>query len=263
MFKEVENWAHKDVITGEGLLPLEVEVFGDPLFAFWSGVHGSEDGVIGRLRAVSNRSFVDRPDIFSNTARVFRANPEAILAGTETFKNVNLNRQFPKKGKITDLRAKQLAEVLGKFPNLKYLFSFHMDPQGLPKWPFYMYDQVPTEEDGDRKFVIGLVEKLKDRIRKATKENPDLGGLFTGIDDPDDPKLGNYIEEGYKWQPVGQAREDSFETWAVHTGKVERAFIFEIPENLSLEGMTQLLNIVFEEFIIPFLEKKLAVTQAT
>jgi hypothetical protein len=89
---------------------------------------------------------------------------------------------------------------------------------------------------------------------------------MTGVDNPDDPDLGNTIENGYIYTPFHNAdgsrrRSDrTLEMAAVELAgvgdgllRLKRSFCFEIPGNLVPERKTLMLQIIEEEFLKPLL----------
>lgn len=197
-------------------------------------------------------------------------------------KKINLNRQFPISENVQSLdqaiqdftwpESKLLAEATKDLPNAKFIFSMHEDPEYSKDFGegqeldsdegFYFYDMYYSDqEDTDKELVLQLKENLANKLKEAKFY------IMSGIDDPNDPSLGLEADHGYIEQPIidkdGQMNEvdGTYETAMVALGQkgllnIERAFCFEIPGKINQERKLELLNILQEEFIIPFLKAK-------
>ncbi len=227
---------------------LEYEVFqtGKPPGAlFISGIHGDEFGVIGRLRHHLNSAVMDR-SLTQSHLRIFRANPEAITAGTRGYAGVDLNRAFPEPMSMPVYpRAQLLRQAIDKFP-IRYVFSFHIDHE----FPFYFYDTPRTEAPTP---LDDIVNECRQRLMGRLSN---LGYAFHSGED--DPELKNYVDNGYCLVPALGHYDTTFENHAVDLGyrgaaRVERAFVFEIPGALSVLHKGNMIGAIVNDFAVPLL----------
>jgi len=197
-------------------------------------------------------------------------------------KKINLNRQFPIDENAQELaqtienftwpEAKLLAQATRDLPNARFIFSMHEDPEYSKDLGeeeeldsdegFYFYDMYYSDQDDlDKELIFRLKENLANKLKEAKFY------IMSGIDDPNDPDLGFFADRGYIKQPIvdknGRMNEvdGTYETAMVALGQkgllnIERAFCFEIPGKISQERKIELLSILQEEFITPFLKAK-------
>ncbi len=215
--------------------------------------------------------------------RIQMENTKQVVDGGAPGVAVDLNRQFPipETAKswedvwkaVPYPEARLLLQMSRDNPNVKYLFSFHEDPEfGYGETPkpgteqltrdgIYFYDMCPdARTDPDKPLVM----KLKDRLAAALTQ---AGfSMFHGVDDPDDPDLGYAADHGYIYQPnvneEGKRHLDkTFESGMVELGRlginaVQRAMSFEVPAGLSPERKHMIMDIITNTFVLPFLEAK-------
>lgn len=197
-------------------------------------------------------------------------------------KKINLNRQFPISEEVQSLEqaiqgftwpeAKLLVEATKDLPNARFVFSMHEDPEYSKDFGeeqeldsdegFYFYDMYYSDQkDMDKELILRLKENLAKKLKEAKFY------IMSGIDDPNDPSLGLEADHGYIEQPIvdqnGKMNEvdGTYETAMVALGQkgllsIERAFCFEVPGKISQERKVKLLDILQEEFIVPFLKAK-------
>ncbi len=241
--------------------------------------------MIYNIRDLANSGIASREQLAEDVFEEIKPLLREINASSPDFriaKKINLNRQFPIGENIQNLEqatqvftwpeAKLLAKATEDLPNARFIFSMHEDPEydkdlGEEKEldadeGFYFYDvYYSDQEDVDQELVFQLKENLANRLKEAKFY------IMSGIDDPNDPDLGFVADRGYIKQPIlnkdGQMNEvdGTYETAMVALGqkgllKIERAFCFEIPGKISQERKLELLNILQEEFIVPFLKAK-------
>lgn len=198
-------------------------------------------------------------------------------------KKINLNRQFPINEQVEDFdsarramtwpEARLLATATADLPNAKYIFSMHEDPEysldlgqaeelDSKEQGFYFYDvHYSYNDDPDKELVMKLKEELANELKR--------NGFYikSGVDDPNDPNLGFEADHGYINQPIINKNnqmdevDGTYETAMVALGQkgvisVERAFCFEIPGKISRKRKRELLGILQEKFILPFLKEK-------
>lgn len=230
---------------------------GKPETAFVSGIHGHEFGVIGIARTELDRRTVTG-QLKHSHVHISHAHPPAIHAKEKLGNDIDLNRAYPVPAEMPVYPgAKLLRRVADQFP-IKYIFSFHEDhePPGLP---FYFYDiprhlQDTAAED--------LVYRLRGDLMRAVHKHGFK--THTGLDDKNDPVLGNWIENGY----VQTTASDHYDTtYEVHMtdlgargmGTVQRAFVFEIPGFVSRAEKKAHVDLILDTFVLPFLEAALPV----
>lgn len=207
---------------------LEYYIYGDnPQILIDSGTHGDESEIIPMVGSCIEK-YLDR---LPNFLYVPKVSSTALALGTRKNKDgVDLNRNFMDQTQIQE--AIDYMELV-KPHHFQAVYSFHED---LSQKNFYMYDSFDLQ--GTRE-----LQKFKDELLS-------LGvGLFTGIDDPDDPILRYQIEEGYHHYLT--FRTDGTSTsWMAKNGIVERIMEPEIPGKVSKEKKAQMVDAVFRHFIL-------------
>lgn len=232
---------------GAEVAGLAVEQFGPfPTALFVAGLHGDEAGIIEPLYTML--------DTFTGTGigdhiRVMQANPEAVKRATRTVDGVDLNRQFIDAVSVDHPQAKLLADTIRTHQDVYTVFSFHEDRD---QDGFYMYYHPFDADFGQND---QLILNLKDRLCGAIK---DAGfGTFSGIDDPG---LQNTVVDGFIAYPADGVPDKTFEMWAANAKgnghpHMRRSFVFEVPSSMTPERKQEMLHIVFETFILPYLAK--------
>src|SRR3989339_1542312 len=241
---------------------------------FISGIHLDELETSNILKGW----FKNNPHAVPNSLKVLRANPEktdeserGVLKWTWRGKKpVDANRGYGIPDKVTKNYwvSEEIKDRIKDYPDLEYIFSFHEDieNEGYRKEgdkvvdfnkdndSFYMYDIFTRNEGSDR--VLPLFDELRKTLRQTGF------GLYTGLDDykpgTHETVQGNPVHDGYC--PQESVLDGSFENWMVDEGehglnKVKRSFIFEIPKNLTTERKQEMIKIIFDKFIIPFLKQ--------
>jgi len=158
-----------------GAVTLEfVQKGNQPQWFIHTGTHGDEAGVIGSVRRFLEGSWEKMPDFIW----VMAASPSAVRLGTmENQYGNNLNRMFF--DGTTDPEARANLALLRK-GTFDVFISVHEDPER--QCEFYLYDS-----DDER----GSLQRFWARLASQGIS------AFTGIDDPQDPILGNSIRGGY------------------------------------------------------------------
>lgn len=215
--------------------------------------------------------------------RIRMNNAKEVDSGGVVGEMVDLNRQFPipETAKTWEdvwktvqyPEARLLLQMAKEHPSVKYLFSFHEDPEfGYGERPqpgmeqltrdgVYFYDMCPdARTDTD----AALVTMLKNHLSTALTR--DGFSMFHGVDDPNDPDLGYIADHGYIYQPIvntqGERKLDNtFESGMVELGRlglinIKRAMSFEVPSGLDPERKYAIMDCIINTCIIPFLAAK-------
>lgn len=204
-----------------------------PELLILSGMHGDEYEVIGCVKEVVTKnikrlpSFLYIPEVSpSAVGRRKRTNEEGL----------DINRIFFDDSKNVEVRL--IFKIL-EGRRFHICLDFHEDPEFQD---FYLYDAFGQDLEG-----TGILKKLKEDIRS-------LGlGLLNGIDDPDDPILGNVFKDGYKYFPPEKPyvnKDGRFEAWAFSKGNVKRFLNPEIPGKISLALKRKVVEIIFEDLVL-------------
>jgi len=126
----------------------------------------------------------------------------------------------------------------------------------------YFYDMCPdARTDHDREFVEQLRTHLAHTLISSGYP------LFHGIDDVKDRALGNFVDRGYVYQPIIDEHgfwyiDGTFESGVVDLGSrgllgIKRSFSFEIPGRYPKAHKEQVIRIIKDQFIKPFLQAKI------
>lgn len=238
----------------------------NPLYMFFSGIHGDEGGVCGLLDSALNH----RSDSFPSSLKLLRANPEALILGVRGIGDktiLDVNRCFNDKPEKYWV-AKEIKEIIAQYPEIEYVFSFHeetdkngyRDKEGggietFERDPnsFYMYDSFNADESTTDKIM-----PIYKSLASSLLENGFT--LYTGYDDYKDGHSEtvqlNPVINGYCPQPSSKDNfiDGSFENWVIDQG-IRRSFLFEIPHGLPIERKKEMMQIIFKKFIIPFLNQ--------
>ncbi|MFZ2024682.1 MAG: hypothetical protein WAV51_00140 [Microgenomates group bacterium] len=234
-------------------------------------------GTRGWVQPVADKEIVPVRD------RIRMNNTKEVKRGGKVGRKMDINRQFPipEDAKSWDdvydalsyPEAKLLLTMVKDNPDLKYLFAFHEDlefghndqvasvTESLARDGMYFYDTPPdARTDADKQMIDGLKTNLATALT-------DVGfSLFHGVDDPTDPALGYVADHGYIYQPNVDEKgvrklDGTFESAIVELGRlgltdIDRAFSFEVPGGLVLERKKQMMEIITNTFILPFLAHK-------
>ena len=228
------------------------------------------------------RPVVDK-EIVPEMERAQMKNSRQVLWIGHEGRKIDLNRQFPipedakSWGDVYDAlsypEAKLLTKMMQDNPDIQYTFVFHEDPrwggheqatpgvEQLGRDGFYFYDVArDARTDRDKQIIDGLKTNL------STALTDEGFSLFHGVDDPTDPALGYVADHGYIYQPNVDEKgvrklDGTFESAIVEFGRlglsnIDRAFTFEVPGKLTSERKTQMIEIITNTFITPFLVKK-------
>ncbi len=239
--------------------------------------------MLGRREWVRPFQVNETLDTVPQRERVRMKNGKEVRQGGVLGRKIDLNRQFPIPsdahswrdafGAVVYPEAKLLLTMMKDNPNIQYVFSFHEDPEfghkdhpkpgveQLTRDGVYFYDMP---HDARRDTDKAMVGEIKTTLGNALTEAGFT--LFHGVDDPNDPALGYFADHGYIYQPLintqGERTIDgTFESAVVELGRlgitnVDRAFSFEVPGGLAPQRKTQIIDIITNTFILPFLAKK-------
>ncbi len=242
------------------------EVIGsNPVGMFLAGIHGHEGGVCTPLSNVLNAVSGD----FLPRLELLLANPKALKMGVRGVDKKDINRDFRKNKRKKSWISKEIMELVDLYPTVDYLFTFHeeTDDKGYrdkaggeieifdrPDDSFYVYDAYDPRESNQ--------EEIKPFYESLTNTLVEHGfSLYTGYDDYKRSKKEtvqlNPVIDGYCPQPSNKDNfeDGSFENWVITQG-MKRSFAFEIPSGLSAERKQEMVEIIFQKFIIPFISKK-------
>lgn len=190
-----------------------------------SGIHGDEYGVISSVQ-----KYLDSHDV-PDYLYIPEVSPSAVKLKTRrNVRNLDLNRSFL--SNVSEPEIEDLKLRLKDF-SFKYMFSFHED-WGLEN-ETYIYSSHFINQSIWMKF--------------STKLSGIGIELFNGIDDPDDPKLGNKIENGLIITPVETELEGSIWPWLKLNNNVKYFIDFEIPMKASQEKKDKTVELIFEILI--------------
>lgn len=191
--------------------------------------------------------------------RISHAHPAAIDARSKKGNDIDLNRAFPPGEMPTYPGAILFRRVTDQFP-IKYIFSFHEDhePPGLP---FYFYD-IPRHVNDSA--TEDLVHHLRDNLVGALRREGFR--THTGLDDPNDPVLGYWVENGYVQQTAPDHYDTSSEVHFVDLGArgmspAERAFVFEVPGFESRAVKKAHVDLILDTFVLPFIREAIPIPQ--
>lgn len=189
-------------------------------FLFSTGVHGDEPVLIELVTAALEK-FKDKLPPYVYIPEV---SPSALASGTRhNGHGLDINRSFGR----TDVP--EVEKVKKQLEGKR--FDLHVDfHEDTILHDFYLYDCVT--KTGESEIALRILEKVRT-----------LGiGLWNGIDDPNDPALGNEVINGYCRQH--KSAEMSFDEWTVETGVAAGALIPEIPGMVSRETKQKIVEAV-------------------
>lgn len=205
----------------------------NPSLLIVSGVHGDEFGVINSVRASIRRYLIRLPDFLF----IPEMSPSAVLLGTRKNKEgLDLNRSFFDNSTSEEVRA--IIEIIKNF-HFNICFSFHED---LELAEFYLYDAFDKNLEGSK------------LLRQLQREIKSLGvSLLNGVDDPDDPVLGDKFVGGYRFYPAEKRITNKFgffSDWCFINRVIERYINPEIPGQLTQDKKDKLVDFIFRYLIL-------------
>lgn len=161
--------------------------------------------------------------------------PTAVKLGTRKNANgLDLNRNFFSNS--PDHEMQFIVNLLKKY-QFNTVITFHEDPE---LDVFYMYDAYGENLEGTE-----TLQKMREEIKG-------LGvGLLNGIDDPNDPTLGDTFIDGYKFYGKDDVDPTSgfLASWAYSEGIIKRFLNPEIPGKLDIKTKRKIVDIIFKYFI--------------
>lgn len=193
-----------------------------PSLLILSGTHGDEFRVIESVTAYIDKNYSSLPDFLF----VPEVSPSAVKRKTRlNCRNVDLNRIFT--GTIHDEESTSLKEIIDPF-HFHLCLSLHEDPD---QHAFYMYDSGTFEPSKLSQFKHSLLAAGV--------------SLFSGIDDPDDPILGNMIKEGYySINPTYDFSGGFIMDYAIKNNICDRFITLEIPGKVDQEENKRITSVV-------------------
>ncbi len=203
---------------------------GKPKLLLLSGTHGDEYGVIEAVKGSIRKYLSQLPEFVF----IPEVSPSAVSNRTRVNNNgIDLNRSFGD----SSLEPETIANMeIVKDNSFDLCVSFHEDP-GISE--FYFYDSGMMDES-DLALIRSGVQTLGIK-------------LYDGVDDPSDPYLANMVNGGYISSPADTlSGNDSYENWSLNKGIVKRTLTMEVPGTISMERKTALVNLLFEDLILPF-----------
>ncbi len=200
-----------------------------PRLMIHSGTHGDEYEVVDLVKNCIDKYLHQLPDLLF----IPETSPSALTRRTrKNGDGVDLNRNFTNNSAIDE--AKTIMEIV-RGNKFDLCFSFHEDP---PQTKFYIYDVA-----GSLINHPGL-EKLN-HLRDDIKSKGIT--VLNGIDDPEDPALGNEFTDGYHAFSISPG---SFSTWATDEKICAGVLIPEIPGLLPLDQKQFIVDAVFRHLIL-------------
>jgi len=204
-----------------------------PSLLIVSGVHGDEFGVINSVRASIRRYLTRLPDFLF----IPEMSSSAVLLGTRKNKEgLDLNRSFFDDSPSGEIRL--IMEIIKNF-HFDICFSFHED---LSLSEFYFYDAFGKNLGGSK-----LLKDLQEEI-----ESFDVN-LLNGVDDPNDPVLGDTFVDGYHYYPIEKGFANKFgffSDWCFVNKIIKRYINPEIPGHLPQGKKDKLVDLIFRYLIL-------------
>ncbi len=189
-------------------------------------MHGDEYQVVEALSDYLSSNKISLPDHFY----IPTLSPSAVELKTRRNKfGHDLNRSFGDNTKDPEA-LKIISELSDKKFDLA--LDFHEDPELTE---FYMYDSGKIKANDLESFKTLLITNGI--------------GLFTGIDDEEDPLLGFNFEEGYASFPLHLEVPGSLGEYTLKHGITKRIITLEIPGRESLDKKEKAVKIIFESLL--------------
>ena len=248
------------------------EIIGNkPTSMFLAGIHGDESGVCPLLQNLLNR--FHQENRLDNYVSIPAVNPSAIKKNRRGLYGTNIDDPATDINRKTVHRLKrnriirELISYLEQYPDINTLFSFHeeTDTKGYKSNgdnnpieefnrgdAFYLYDAHQQDDKTPPIEYAMLIEKLQEKGFS----------IYNGLDAYSDIEKQsvqmNEVNNGYCLQTGDTLLDGTFENYFVRSNnfkKEKRSFVFEIPHNLSSEKKTEMMEIIFNIFIIPYLKR--------
>ncbi len=208
----------------------------NPKLLIVSGTHGDEYEIVPLVEAAVFKYRDQLPDFLY----VPQVSPSALALRTRKNKDeIDVNRGFVIPP--VSLEVKKLMELWEKY-NFEIFLTFHEDPQFLD---FYLYDGETAENYAKYRLDDKEPFRLLQQDLLAAGIN-----LYTGVDDPEDPKLGYQVTNGYAhWGMI--VNDHSADYWLlIDTGRAKQVINPEIPGKLSLGLKEKIIEVIFERLIV-------------
>lgn len=194
-----------------------------------SGTHGDEPDLIFSVRRAVDKYVDQLPDFLY----IPQVSPSAIALGTrKNSDGLDANRAF---FPGTTCEETLTIEKILEHQTFDIHVDFHED-EWIPD--FYIYDcRVGNTKQSDD--IIGLLSDVSA-----------LGvGLFEGIDDLDNPNLGNIVKDGY-CSPDVTRYDPSFDGWTRKQAIAKRTIVPEVPGKASQELKDKIVEVIFKNLLI-------------
>mgnify|MGYP001596744397 CR=1 FL=1 len=205
-----------------------------PQLLIHSGTHGDEFEVIHSVEKALRKYLPLMPDFIF----VPHVSPSAVATHTRVnHLGADLNRSFFDDASDPEVLLNQRLAL--KYPTVVNI-SFHEDPQNSA---FYLY------EGG----AFSLLESTNFIQRLRTSLTAANIPLFDGIDDPNDPVLGEKINHGYFYYlPDPHSKNDgTWAGWGLSHHLFKRFLIPEIPGKLPQFQKDLIVDLIFQNVLLP------------
>ena len=206
----------------------------NPKLLIHSGTHGDEYESIEFVK----ESIEKYQDKLPNYIFVPEVSPSAVKNRTRhNHRDEDTNRTFFDDSDNHEIAWNQ--QIIGQEKFLLAV-SFHEDPEYTN---YYIYDEGHNSEKTD------LVVKHNSWLASEGIE------LLNGYDDPKDPALGVWFNNGYRRFTFEKSHDSGMVmNWAMHRHLVQHAMIPEIPGLSELHIKKKIIDSFFQQVIIPYFQ---------
>lgn len=199
-----------------------------PKLLIVSGTHGDEYEVVPLVEKLVMKYREKLPDFLY----VPEVSPSALTLHThENGEGLNVNRSFYQGVKSPEV--KEMMALWKKF-DFELFATFHEDA-GQDK--FYLYSSFRLEKTAVWKMLC--------------RDIADLGiGLYTGVDDPNDPNLSYQVKNGFVHWPMNRNDHSSDYWLLVETKRAKYVINPEIPGKISLSKKMAVVEAIFQRLLL-------------
>lgn len=199
----------------------------DPKLLITSGVHGDEFGIIEPVR----KMVTENVDSLGDFIYIPIVTPSAVGRKTrENARGTDPNRQF-----LVGTSDEEAAAVMRILDGRG--FDLHLDFHEDPSFDsFYLYDSPPVTDPVKIQVLLLEIKGLGVR-------------LLDGLDDPDDPVLGNMVVGGYTHFNL-EKDDFSLESWLRFSGRAKQTIVPEIPGKAPQEIKSKIVEAIFRYLIL-------------
>lgn len=200
-----------------------------PRIFILSGTHGDEFDIVPLVEKAVEKYALKLPRFLYIPV----LSPSAISLKTrKNDQDTDLNRGFFENSNLPEV--KEVMALLSPF-HFDLVINFHEDVNFSD---FYIYDTDDMEKTPE-------VTNLKKAV-------VNLGiSLYSGLDDSNDPALGNQVTNGYI-NPKSNKYTGMIGDWLRKENLMKREIMPEIPGQIPLDQKAKIIDIVFETLISPF-----------